>query len=119
LNPSDLSTWLKMLISRRAITSTVTRVSHGIRSRSSLQTPSSLITRSLSTSAPSSSSSSTSSTSSSSTPPPPVAPVESTVGPAETHGFQTETKQLLNIVANALYTDKHVFVRWVYIKLFM
>jgi HSP90 family molecular chaperone len=33
------------------------------------------------------------------------------VGQAETHGFQAETKQLLNIVANALYTDKHVFVR--------
>jgi HSP90 family molecular chaperone len=30
---------------------------------------------------------------------------------AERHAFQTETKQLLNIVANSLYTDKHVFVR--------
>jgi TNF receptor-associated protein 1 len=29
----------------------------------------------------------------------------------EKHVFQTETKQLLNIVANSLYTDKHVFIR--------
>jgi HSP90 family molecular chaperone len=29
----------------------------------------------------------------------------------EKHQFQTETKQLLDIVANALYTDRHVFVR--------
>jgi phosphatidylserine/phosphatidylglycerophosphate/cardiolipin synthase-like enzyme len=32
---------------------------------------------------------------------------------AEKHTFQAETKQLLNIVANALYTDKHVFIRCV------
>lgn len=32
---------------------------------------------------------------------------------AEKHTFQAETKQLLNIVANSLYTDKHVFVRLV------
>lgn len=31
--------------------------------------------------------------------------------PGEVHVFQTETKQLLDIVANALYTDRHVFVR--------
>ncbi len=30
---------------------------------------------------------------------------------AEKHTFQAETKQLLNIVANSLYTDKHVFIR--------
>jgi TNF receptor-associated protein 1 len=29
----------------------------------------------------------------------------------ERHTFQAETKQLLNIVANSLYTDKHVFIR--------
>ena len=31
----------------------------------------------------------------------------------ERHSFQAETKQLLHIVANALYTDKHVFLRCV------
>ena len=30
---------------------------------------------------------------------------------AEKHSFQAETKQLLNIVANSLYTDRHVFIR--------
>jgi len=33
------------------------------------------------------------------------------ITPGEKHTFQAETKQLLNIVANSLYTDKHVFVR--------
>jgi hypothetical protein len=51
--------------------------------------------------------SSSSSTSSSSAAPPPPAPSS----PAERHSFQAETKQLLHIVANALYTDKHVFIR--------
>ena len=32
---------------------------------------------------------------------------------ASQHTFQAETKQLLNIVANSLYTDKHVFIRCV------
>ena len=32
-------------------------------------------------------------------------------GPTTQHTFQAETKQLLNIVANSLYTDKHVFIR--------
>ncbi len=32
---------------------------------------------------------------------------------AEKFSFQAETKQLLNIVANSLYTDKHVFIRCV------
>lgn len=30
---------------------------------------------------------------------------------SETHGFQAETRQLLDIVTNSLYTDKEVFVR--------
>lgn len=30
---------------------------------------------------------------------------------AESHGFQAETKQLLDIVTNSLYTDKDVFLR--------
>ncbi len=35
-----------------------------------------------------------------------------TIGCAdEKHAFQAETRQLLNIVANSLYTDKHVFIR--------
>lgn len=36
---------------------------------------------------------------------------ERVAGAATTHSFQAETKQLLNIVANSLYTDKHVFIR--------
>jgi TNF receptor-associated protein 1 len=32
-------------------------------------------------------------------------------GEKEVSGFQTETKQLLNIVAQSLYTDKEVFIR--------
>ena len=34
-----------------------------------------------------------------------------TLQTAKTYNFQAETKQLLNIVTNALYTDKHVFLR--------
>lgn len=30
---------------------------------------------------------------------------------AESHSFQAETRQLLDIVAHALYTDRHIFVR--------
>ena len=45
-------------------------------------------------------------------PPPPAAEVVSE-GAASHHTFQAETKQLLNIVANSLYTDKHVFIRCV------
>ncbi len=83
----------------------------GIRARSSLISSSTFLSRSLSSSSSSSTSTSTSSTSSSSTSTPSPPLVDTTVGTAETHGFQAETKQLLNIVANALYTDKHVFVR--------
>ena len=36
---------------------------------------------------------------------------ETVSGPASTMEFQAETKKLLNIVANSLYTDKEVFVR--------
>lgn len=36
---------------------------------------------------------------------------EKVEGPGESHTFQAETRQLLNIVANSLYTDKHVFIR--------
>jgi hypothetical protein len=32
---------------------------------------------------------------------------------AERHVFQAETKQLLDIVTHALYTDKHIFIRCV------
>eukprot|EP01138_Halocafeteria_seosinensis_P014065 gb/GECG01014362.1/.p1 GENE.gb/GECG01014362.1/~~gb/GECG01014362.1/.p1 ORF type:complete len:847 (+),score=134.88 gb/GECG01014362.1/:1-2541(+) len=32
-------------------------------------------------------------------------------GQAEKHSFQAETKELLSIVTNALYTDRHVFIR--------
>jgi flagellar capping protein FliD len=81
----------------------------GIRARSSLISSSTFLSRSLSSSSSSSTSTSSTSSSSTSTPSPPL--VDTTVGTAETHGFQAETKQLLNIVANALYTDKHVFVR--------
>ncbi|KAA0159063.1 hypothetical protein FNF28_06000 [Cafeteria roenbergensis] len=38
-------------------------------------------------------------------------PLASETGPAENHVFQTETRQLLDIVAHALYTDRHIFVR--------
>jgi hypothetical protein len=38
---------------------------------------------------------------------------ERVAGAATKHTFQAETKQLLNIVANSLYTDKHVFIRCV------
>ena len=34
-----------------------------------------------------------------------------TVGDGEVSGFQTETRQLLDIVACSLYTDKEVFIR--------
>ena len=44
-------------------------------------------------------------------PPPPAA--ERVTGAGQKHTFQAETKQLLNIVANSLYTDKHVFIRCV------
>lgn len=40
-----------------------------------------------------------------------AASAEHPTGPKEKHTFQAETKQLLNIVANSLYTDKHVFIR--------
>jgi hypothetical protein len=36
---------------------------------------------------------------------------ERVAGAATKHTFQAETKQLLNIVANSIYTDKHVFLR--------
>jgi hypothetical protein len=36
---------------------------------------------------------------------------ERVAGAPTKHTFQAETKQLLNIVANSLYTDKHVFIR--------
>jgi hypothetical protein len=36
---------------------------------------------------------------------------ERVVGTPSHHTFQAETKQLLNIVTNSLYTDKHVFIR--------
>ena len=42
------------------------------------------------------------------TPPPPSSEA---IGAAESMEFQAETKKLLNIVANSLYTDKEVFVR--------
>jgi len=65
-----------------------------------------------------SASSSASSASASSSPSPPspasssaAAPPPAPSSPAERHSFQAETKQLLHIVANALYTDKHVFIR--------
>lgn len=35
------------------------------------------------------------------------------VGASERHTFQTETRKLLDIVANALYTDRHIFIRCV------
>jgi len=38
---------------------------------------------------------------------------ERVVGDSTRHTFQAETKQLLNIVTNSLYTDKHVFIRLV------
>jgi hypothetical protein len=41
----------------------------------------------------------------------PATPRETVTGEAETFEFQAETKQLLDIVANSLYTDKEVFVR--------
>jgi len=36
---------------------------------------------------------------------------ETHTGAANSHTFQTETRQILNIVANSLYTDKEVFLR--------
>ncbi|KAJ2553804.1 hypothetical protein EV175_002805 [Coemansia sp. RSA 1933] len=38
-------------------------------------------------------------------------PKEATVGPAEKHEFQAETKKLLHIVAHSLYSQREVFVR--------
>jgi len=38
-------------------------------------------------------------------------PEPTVMGESETHGFQAETRQLLDIVAKSLYTDKEVFVR--------
>jgi hypothetical protein len=49
-----------------------------------------------------------------SSPPPPKpdeGPSETLEGEAESHKFEAETKQLLEIVAKSLYTDKEVFVR--------
>ena len=43
--------------------------------------------------------------------PEPAAPAERVSGEADAFEFQAETKQLLDIVANSLYTDKEVFVR--------
>ena len=43
--------------------------------------------------------------------PPKPAPTEASSGASDTMEFQAETKKLLNIVANSLYTDKEVFVR--------
>ena len=45
------------------------------------------------------------------TPSAPPLPKSEAVGKADTLEFQAETKKLLNIVANSLYTDKEVFVR--------
>ena len=50
-------------------------------------------------------------TGSSEPPPPPPAPKSEAVGEAQSMEFQAETKKLLNIVANSLYTDKEVFLR--------
>eukprot|EP00993_Chasmostoma_nieuportense_P002455 NODE_324_length_2408_cov_71.628233_g302_i0.p1 GENE.NODE_324_length_2408_cov_71.628233_g302_i0~~NODE_324_length_2408_cov_71.628233_g302_i0.p1 ORF type:complete len:759 (-),score=238.72 NODE_324_length_2408_cov_71.628233_g302_i0:73-2349(-) len=36
---------------------------------------------------------------------------ETTKGPSESFGFQTETRQLLDIVARSLYTETEIFVR--------
>jgi TNF receptor-associated protein 1 len=36
---------------------------------------------------------------------------EEVTGAAESHSFQAETRQILDIVANSLYTDKEVFLR--------
>lgn len=44
-------------------------------------------------------------------PPSPGDGGERVTGEATHHTFQAETKQLLNIVTNSLYTDKHVFIR--------
>ena len=44
-------------------------------------------------------------------PPPPPPPSAAPKGAASTMEFQAETKKLLDIVANSLYTDKEVFVR--------
>jgi len=41
----------------------------------------------------------------------PAQPQSASVGTAESLEFQAETKKLLNIVANSLYTDKEVFLR--------
>jgi TNF receptor-associated protein 1 len=41
----------------------------------------------------------------------PLPPSEAATGEASRMEFQAETKKLLNIVANSLYTDKEVFVR--------
>ncbi|KAG8459941.1 hypothetical protein KFE25_010990 [Diacronema lutheri] len=41
----------------------------------------------------------------------PAAPAEALEGEAVSHKFEAETKQLLEIVAKSLYTDKEVFVR--------
>ena len=45
-----------------------------------------------------------------------AAATERAVGSPERLTFQAETKQLLNIVANSLYTDKHVFIRCVLLR---
>ena len=44
-------------------------------------------------------------------PAPPPPPSAASVGEASRMEFQAETKKLLDIVANSLYTDKEVFVR--------
>ena len=44
-------------------------------------------------------------------PPEPPPPSAAPKGAASTMEFQAETKKLLDIVANSLYTDKEVFVR--------
>lgn len=38
-------------------------------------------------------------------------PEEVVTGPEEVHEFKTETKRLLQIVANSLYSEKEIFVR--------
>ena len=38
---------------------------------------------------------------------------EKTIGTAEKHEFLADTKQLLNIVAKSLYSEKEVFIRYI------
>ena len=40
-----------------------------------------------------------------------ISETETVTGPVEHHSFKAETKRLLDIVANSLYTDREVFVR--------